>query len=161
MNCLKELFVQRWHPHNCPHLGLLLHRQILGPASDPYEPHLRLFSVTQHPRHPPISDFTPPSVSPFRHWRIDNTARGRQGPWPKPKTQEVAAARFEPRPPICTTPTFPPSPPCPHLGHQIRPGSTDSSPQFSSEEGLHFPTDGTELLKIHRAPHYMKGLGNS
>lgn len=112
---MKELFVKRWHPHNCPHLGLLLHKQILGPASDPYEPHLRLFSVTQHPRHPPTSDFTPPSVSPFRHRRIDNTARGRQGPWPKPKTPGVAAARFEHRPPICTTPTFPPSPLAPTL----------------------------------------------
>lgn len=75
-------------------------------------------------------------------------------------TQEVTGSGFESRTYNSTIPAVPSTP---HFRRQMTLKQHKTHPHNSAQKPgkITFSTDGTELLKIHGAPHYMKRLGNS
>lgn len=136
-------------------------RGALAVLQIPETPHLGLHSPNQHPRRPLKLELSPHGLSPLCTQRHNSSKH--QDPWPRSQTQEVSEPGFKPR--TLQLLLFPP-PPTPHPGCQktlrrhrrfLR-----SALQRRSLAGFRsHPQHGTELLKIHGAPHYMKRLGNS
>lgn len=104
------------------------------------------------PKHPPKSDFSPPRVS----LGVTQSPKVRQQCLKKSKSLAKAQDRGSSRGGIQTQASRLYCP-CvfsiPHLpwANRHHLGSPYSSWWFGSGEGLHFPTDGRKLLKIHGA----------
>lgn len=155
-NCFSKgcahMTVSKWDSHGA-----------LAILQTPETPHLGLHSPNQYPRRPLKFEFSPHGLNPLCTQRHNSSKQSR----PLAKVPDTGGIRAGIQTQDSITPAVSPAPaPTPHPGCQktlwqhrrfLR-----SALQLGSLAGFHsHPRHGTELLKIHRAPHYMKRLGNS